>query len=106
MNSRFFLAVMATTFLTTGLAQTLKHTEFGVPWSETITPEDLSNPPDVPPEAAGSIQLTLRLTAELPPVAMYIAPSAGPTSRPCGSWSPLMIVAERVTPPVASSSTT
>ncbi len=43
MNCRFFLAVMATASLTTGFAQTLRHTEFGVPWSQTITPEDLSN---------------------------------------------------------------
>lgn len=43
MNCRFALALMASMSVATGTAQTLKHTESGVRWSKTITPEGLSD---------------------------------------------------------------
>ncbi len=43
MNCRVFFVVMAAASINAVFAQTLKHAEFGVPWSETITPGELSN---------------------------------------------------------------
>lgn len=72
----------------------------------TPAPEDLSNPPDVPPEAAGSIQLTLRLTAELPPVVpppALAAPPAPVVSKPRGRPAAAAAAAPRPTGAAGSS---